>query len=127
MRIRMALIVRLGASRGKAGEGDAYRDRIPSWATRCRGLAPGAIAGLPSDARISARDPNARRSPMAGVVLAALMMLGGTGIRLINVGQVGVEHFLGKVKPDVHEQSAHVINPLPTQGGMPLLIDPRNR
>jgi regulator of protease activity HflC (stomatin/prohibitin superfamily) len=88
---------------------------------------------------------------MAGVVLAALLILGGTVVRLmarslesgrskgspaavrlggwiltvagaaillastvivIGVGEVGVEHFLGRVKQDVHEQGVHIINPL---------------
>jgi hypothetical protein len=38
-----------------------------------RGLATGAIAGLPSGARISATDHTARRSLMVGVVLAGGM------------------------------------------------------
>lgn len=88
---------------------------------------------------------------MTGVVLAALMILGGTGIRLlgrslpagrtrgsaaavklggwiltiagaailfastvvlIEVGEVGVKHFLGRVDLDPLEQGVHVINPL---------------
>jgi len=88
---------------------------------------------------------------MTGVVLAALMILGGTGIRLlsrslpsgrskgspaavraggwiltvagavillsstvilIDVGEVGVKHFLGTIDQDVLEQGVHIINPL---------------
>jgi regulator of protease activity HflC (stomatin/prohibitin superfamily) len=44
-------------------------------------------------------------------VAGGAILLASTVI-VIDVGQVGIEHFLGKVKPEVHEQGVHIINPL---------------
>jgi regulator of protease activity HflC (stomatin/prohibitin superfamily) len=59
-----------------------------------------------------------RRSPAAVKLGGYIMMVAGIAVLLmstiivIGVGEVGVEHFLGKVKPGVHEQGVHIINPL---------------
>jgi regulator of protease activity HflC (stomatin/prohibitin superfamily) len=59
-----------------------------------------------------------KRSPAAVKLAGYIMMVAGIAVLLmstivvIGVGEVGVEHFLGKVKPGVHEQGVHIINPL---------------
>jgi len=58
--------------------------------------------------------------PRAGMVrlLSYVVMIFGVGLAfmnavvLINVGEVGVQHFLGQVKTTPLEQGVHVINPL---------------
>jgi regulator of protease activity HflC (stomatin/prohibitin superfamily) len=61
---------------------------------------------------------SSRRSPapikMAGSLVAALglALLAASAITIIDVGEVGVKHFLGRVDQDVLEQGVHFVNPL---------------
>lgn len=61
---------------------------------------------------------SSRRSPamikMAGNLISALgaVILVASSVTVIDVGEVGVKHFLGRVDPDVLEQGVHVVNPL---------------
>jgi hypothetical protein len=61
---------------------------------------------------------------MTGVVLAALMILGGTGTRLID-DAIATRMLRYIEAVGTLPEGSLVI--APTQGGMPLLIDPRNR
>jgi len=51
---------------------------------------------------------------LAGSILAiaGAAILLASGVTLIQVGEVGVKHFLGRVDPGVLDQGVHVINPL---------------
>jgi regulator of protease activity HflC (stomatin/prohibitin superfamily) len=64
--------------------------------------------------------PAGRGRSSPGAVKAASAVLGGMGglillastLTVIDVGEVGVKHFLGRVDQDVLEQGIHFINPL---------------
>jgi hypothetical protein len=61
---------------------------------------------------------------MTGVVLAALMILGGTGTRPID-DAIATRMLRSIEAVGTLPEGSLVI--APTQGGMPLLLDPRNR
>ena len=46
-----------------------------------------------------------------GVMTAGIALLAMNSVILINVGEVGVEHFLGRVTQRPHAQGVHVVNP----------------
>lgn len=58
------------------------------------------------------RTRGARRLAGAGIMALGVLMFLGSGIVLIDVGEVGVQHFLGRVKPTPLHQGVHLINPL---------------
>lgn len=47
-----------------------------------------------------------------GLMLAGLVAVGMNAIVVIDVGEVGVKHFLGTIDPIALEQGLHVVNPL---------------
>jgi regulator of protease activity HflC (stomatin/prohibitin superfamily) len=47
-----------------------------------------------------------------GVMTAGFVLLLFNSVVLINVGEVGVEHFLGNVRARPHDQGIHLVNPL---------------
>ena len=73
-------------------------------------IAAGGLIRLASSA-----DPrNAARTRLIsyGVMTAGIVLLLFNSVVLINVGEVGVEHFLGTVRPRPHDQGIHLVNPL---------------
>ena len=46
-----------------------------------------------------------------GVMAAGIALLAMNSVILIDVGEVGVQHFLGRVTPRPHAQGVHVVNP----------------
>lgn len=58
------------------------------------------------------RNPGMTRLISYGVMAAGVALLAMNSVILINVGEVGVEHFLGSVNQRPHAQGVHVVNPL---------------
>ena len=57
------------------------------------------------------RNPAMTKLMSYGVMAAGVALLGFNSVILIDVGEVGVQHFLGSVTPRPHEQGVHVVNP----------------
>jgi len=49
-----------------------------------------------------------------GLMFAGLLLMASNGVTVIGVGEVGVQHFLGKVNVVPLDQGVHLINPLAT-------------
>jgi regulator of protease activity HflC (stomatin/prohibitin superfamily) len=47
-----------------------------------------------------------------GFMAVGIMLLIGNGFTVIEVGEVGVQHFLGRISSDPLEQGMHLVNPL---------------
>ena len=73
-------------------------------------IAAGGLIRLASSA--NPRNPAKTKLVSYGVMAAGFVLLLFNSVVLINVGEVGVEHFLGKVRPRVHQQGLHLVNPL---------------
>jgi regulator of protease activity HflC (stomatin/prohibitin superfamily) len=58
------------------------------------------------------RNPGMTRLISYGVMTAGVALLAMNSVILIDVGEVGVEHFLGSVNQRPHAQGVHVVNPL---------------
>jgi len=58
------------------------------------------------------RNPGMTRLISYGVMAAGVALLAMNSVILIDVGEVGVEHFLGRVNQRAHAQGVHVVNPL---------------
>ena len=58
------------------------------------------------------RNPGMTRLISYGVMTAGVALLAMNSVILIDVGEVGVEHFLGSVNQRPHTQGVHVVNPL---------------
>lgn len=58
------------------------------------------------------RNPGMTRLISYGVMTAGIALLAMNSVILIDVGEVGVEHFLGSVNQRPHAQGVHVVNPL---------------
>jgi len=58
------------------------------------------------------RNPGMTRLISYGVMTAGVALLAMNSVILIDVGEVGVEHFLGRVNQRPHAQGVHVVNPL---------------
>ena len=58
------------------------------------------------------RNPGMTRLISYGVMTAGVALLAMNSVILIDVGEVGVEHFLGTVNQRPHAQGVHVVNPL---------------
>lgn len=58
------------------------------------------------------RNPGMTRLISYGVMGAGIALLAMNSVILIDVGEVGVEHFLGSVKQRAHAQGVHFVNPL---------------
>ena len=57
------------------------------------------------------RNPGMTRLISYGVMAAGVALLAMNSVILIDVGEVGVEHFLGRVNERPHAQGVHVVNP----------------
>ena len=57
------------------------------------------------------RNPAMTRLISYGVMAAGIALLGMNSVILIDVGEVAVEHFLGRVNQRPHAQGVHVVNP----------------
>ena len=57
------------------------------------------------------RNPGMTRLISYGVMTAGVALLAMNSVILIDVGEVGVQHFLGRVTPRAHAQGVHVVNP----------------
>lgn len=57
------------------------------------------------------RNPGMTRLISYGVMTAGVALLALNSVILIDVGEVGVEHFLGRVTQRAHPQGVHVVNP----------------
>ena len=58
------------------------------------------------------RNPGMTRLVSYGVMTAGVALLAMNSVILIDVGEVGVEHFLGSVNQRPHAQGVHIVNPL---------------
>ncbi len=58
------------------------------------------------------RNPGTTRLVSYGVMAAGVALLALNSVILIDVGEVGVEHFLGNVNQRPHAQGVHLVNPL---------------
>ena len=58
------------------------------------------------------RNPGMTKLISYGVMAAGVALLAMNSVILIDVGEVGVEHFLGSVNQRPHAQGVHVVNPL---------------
>ena len=57
------------------------------------------------------RNPGMTRLISYGVMTAGVALLALNSVILIDVGEVGVQHFLGRVTERPHAQGVHVVNP----------------
>ncbi len=73
-------------------------------------IAAGGLIRLASNA--NPRNPAMTKLVSYGVMTAGFLLLLFNSVVLINVGEVGVEHFLGTVRQRVHQQGIHLVNPL---------------
>ncbi len=65
-------------------------------------------------AAVSQKRPGATRLAGYGVMGLGLLLALSNTVTLVDVGEVGVEHFLGRVKPAAHTQGPHIVNPFAT-------------
>ena len=73
-------------------------------------IAAGGLIRLVSSA--NPRNPARTKLISYGVMTAGFVLLLFNSVVLINVGEVGVEHFLGTVRARPHDQGIHLVNPL---------------
>ena len=70
-------------------------------------------AGIRSGA-IRGKRPGATRLAGYAVMGFGLLLAAANTVIFVDVGEVGVQHFLGQVKPVAWEQGPHVVNPFAT-------------